>query len=364
MVHWSASLFVVVTSVCIIWFYVYKFQWETFLDNENTFIFNDEVQDVYLRKDNKACDIIIDNPDGLQNNDIIRNHRLLSLPSKPSTSCYFKMSDALVNNRCSKLNPNLYRNDKHASIVKSIEPELLTEDYQSKIVHSDVCAIEFHENRENRMDYLRFLSDNDPKVQGLKRELDQTVQSNERENTFIQELSAKEQNILFEQVPAINTEISNTIAANERGIPMDRQAEEKVRKNENELQFWKTRPHILEQNKSLLPGQCLLGVSGHRFCFERDGNIAWYNARNQAIWTNVRTSSPRELKLQDDGNLVAYDTFGRVFWQTNTSRNRFRWFFGLQQHSPPYTLIVQGDGNVVLYDSRKRAIWSSKTNGK
>lgn len=55
--------------------------------------------------------------------------------------------------------------------------------------------------------------------------------------------------------------------------------------------------------------------------------------------------------VQDDGNLVIYNSAGKAVWASNTSR----------RGSPPYRTVMQGDGNYVLYDSNNRALWSSGT---
>lgn len=355
---------IILVSACVIVFFIFKFKLEEFMNNEIQSILIDGIEQKLLTDDNKVCNIITDNKDIIGKNDIIDNYRLLSFPNKTTTTCYLKMNDSLVENKCSKLNPNLYDEDKHKDVVKSIEKTLLSEYYQSKLIDSEVCTIEFTDHSQNRVDYVNYLSDKDPKVNNIKSQLNVAKNNNDTLQNNIQDLTQRERSILNEAIPTIAGQIGDTNLAIDKNKEADRTEDEKVRNHENTLQFWKTRPHILQQGKSLYPGQCLYGVSGHRFCFERDGNIAWYNSKNQGMWTNTRSGAPKELKLQDDGNLVAYDVHGKAFWHTNTSRNKFKWFFGLQQHSPPYNLIVQGDGNVVLYDGKKKAIWNSRTDGK
>jgi len=53
--------------------------------------------------------------------------------------------------------------------------------------------------------------------------------------------------------------------------------------------------------------------------------------------------------LQDDGNLVVYDTAGHPRWSSGTA--------GTGAHN---RLVVQNDGNLVLY-SAHGAVWNTHT---
>jgi len=80
--------------------------------------------------------------------------------------------------------------------------------------------------------------------------------------------------------------------------------------------------------------------------------------------TNQITSSPpavvatpgcaAQLIVQGDGNVVFSDTSnGKVYWSTNTAGKGVA----------PFRFTVQNDGNVVLYDSKSTSLWTSGTAG-
>lgn len=60
----------------------------------------------------------------------------------------------------------------------------------------------------------------------------------------------------------------------------------------------------------------------------------------------------RRLMVQEDGNVVVYDSRDKARWASDT--------YG--QGEGPYKFRMQDDGNLVLYDSGDSAIWASNTN--
>jgi hypothetical protein len=61
------------------------------------------------------------------------------------------------------------------------------------------------------------------------------------------------------------------------------------------------------------------------------------------------------LTVQGDGNVVFADVnTGKVYWATNTAG----------KGTGPYRFTIQNDGNLVLYDSKSTALWTSGTAGK
>ena len=93
------------------------------------------------------------------------------------------------------------------------------------------------------------------------------------------------------------------------------------------------------------------------FIFQDDGNIVEYGPPDYTVlWsTGVMAPSgttPTELILGDDGNLVAYDSSGKAYWSSKTSG------------SDANQLLVQNDGNTVLYNtSKSTAPWSTGQSG-
>ena len=61
-----------------------------------------------------------------------------------------------------------------------------------------------------------------------------------------------------------------------------------------------------------------------------------------------------KFDIQNDGNLVVYDSYGNAQWASNTNG----------QGSGPFKAVMQPDGNFVLYDSSNQATWASNTNGQ
>jgi hypothetical protein len=118
------------------------------------------------------------------------------------------------------------------------------------------------------------------------------------------------------------------------------------------------------QAVSLLPGQHLVpgtGLrtgNGHSLVLQQDGNVVLYNSKHVAIWsTNTKGYAPVQFIMKGDGNLVLYSTNGQV-WASNTSGN------------PGAFLAVQDDGNLVIHRSGSQtetalsALWSSGTSGR
>jgi hypothetical protein len=55
--------------------------------------------------------------------------------------------------------------------------------------------------------------------------------------------------------------------------------------------------------------------------------------------------------MQNDGNLVVYDTTGKATWNSGTS------LVG----TSPFVLSMQNDGNLVIYDTNGVATWNTGT---
>ena len=64
----------------------------------------------------------------------------------------------------------------------------------------------------------------------------------------------------------------------------------------------------------------------------------------------LRLTYEMNRQLQADSNLVIYAASGAT------------WASGIKGNTAPYTLLMQDDGNLVIYDSKNRAIWASGTN--
>ena len=107
---------------------------------------------------------------------------------------------------------------------------------------------------------------------------------------------------------------------------------------------------ILREGQILLQGEALKSPNG-RYSFEFDGSrlvISGHAVSNTAWAGPIR--GPYHLVMQDDCNLVLYDTAGKAIW--------------LRSHETATKgcyLAVQDDRNVVIYDANHKPGWESKT---
>jgi hypothetical protein len=119
-----------------------------------------------------------------------------------------------------------------------------------------------------------------------------------------------------------------------------------------------TRSVSLLPGQHLVPGMGLRSPNGHSLVLQQDGNVVLYNSKHVAIWsTNTKGYEPVQFIMKGDGNLVLYSTNGQV-WASNTSGN------------PGAFLSVQDDGNLVIHRSGSQtatpynALWASGTSGR
>ncbi len=88
-----------------------------------------------------------------------------------------------------------------------------------------------------------------------------------------------------------------------------------------------------------------------KLVLQDDGNMILFNSANANIWaTNVFPGSgagPYRLEIQTDGNLVIYNRSNQAIWATNrTSSNG------------PFRFSVQNDSNLVVYDRNNAPLWA------
>lgn len=104
---------------------------------------------------------------------------------------------------------------------------------------------------------------------------------------------------------------------------------------------------VLKEGDSILPGKRIQSAKGYMFIYLTNGNIGLYRPNGTVVWQSNVLHTPKNLTLQSDGNLVAYDTEGVPKWSTNT--------YG--QGTGPYVLTL--DESVELTDSTKKVLWST-----
>lgn len=110
---------------------------------------------------------------------------------------------------------------------------------------------------------------------------------------------------------------------------------------------------ILNNGMSLRPGQQLTSQDGTKILqLQTDGNIVLYK-NSVAIWSTNTRGSMSEFKMQNDCNLILYDTSNNKVWSTNTV------MYGVSCISSYLTL--QNDGNLIVYNQNS-IIWQSYSN--
>ena len=114
-----------------------------------------------------------------------------------------------------------------------------------------------------------------------------------------------------------------------------------------------------------------------RFILQEDGNLVLYDTEGLPLWNSETNDNPgAKLMLQPDANLVLYSATSRPLWFTSTvhrpilnkyfnssSRNSQVFFPGqtLEDIQRERRLVLQSDGNLVLYDKNNRALWHTRT---
>lgn len=122
---------------------------------------------------------------------------------------------------------------------------------------------------------------------------------------------------------------------------------------------WNFQQDRLEQDKTLRAGRQLISPNrSFVFIVQPDGNLVVYNRAAAgcgnlgcSIWSSGTAGRGiTDIYMQGDGNLVLRSG-GNSIWDTKTGGGRF----------PPYRLQMQDDGNLVIYNSRRQSVWSSKS---
>jgi hypothetical protein len=109
----------------------------------------------------------------------------------------------------------------------------------------------------------------------------------------------------------------------------------------------------LIQGKSMTAGKSIKSENGkYMFLYQTDGNLCLYNTSGGgSIWCSGALHTPGKVVVQDDGNLVAYDSGGIPQWSSNTQG----------QGTGSYYLIMRNDRTVALMDSSNTVLWSTQT---
>lgn len=99
-------------------------------------------------------------------------------------------------------------------------------------------------------------------------------------------------------------------------------------------------------NKPLYSGQAIQTADrAYALALQNDGNLVLYNSAGQAIWATGTRGAGNVLVSQTDGNIVLYANNGVPLWATGTRG------FG-------NVFAVQSDGNLVVYANNGSPFWS------
>jgi lysophospholipase L1-like esterase len=109
------------------------------------------------------------------------------------------------------------------------------------------------------------------------------------------------------------------------------------------------RADTLSSGQSLTPGQSLTSADS-RFVFtlQTDGTLI-IKEGTATLFSGDGGGAPSALSLQQDGNLIEFDTNGTILFQTHTSGQ------GGQN------LVMQDDGNLVLYTAASKPVFATNT---
>lgn len=104
----------------------------------------------------------------------------------------------------------------------------------------------------------------------------------------------------------------------------------------------------LGQNEKLRVSEELRSTSGqYTLRMQDDGNLVVYDSQGKGLWSSDTVGSGAvECVLQGDGNLLLKDRNGRAVWTTSTEGHKNA------------KLVMQDDGNLVLFNERGLAVWA------
>ncbi|KAG8150605.1 protease pro-enzyme activation domain-containing protein [Burkholderia catarinensis] len=110
---------------------------------------------------------------------------------------------------------------------------------------------------------------------------------------------------------------------------------------------------VISEGTTLKPGQIVYSASrSHELAMQNDGNLVLYNTANgAAVWNSGTNGNVGAYAVfQTDGNFVVYSASGKALWYSSTN-------------GVPYGqyLAVQDDGNLVIYESHV-PVFSTGTN--
>ncbi|AXF22186.1 peptidase S53 [Burkholderia pyrrocinia] len=110
---------------------------------------------------------------------------------------------------------------------------------------------------------------------------------------------------------------------------------------------------VINEGTTLKSGQILYSASGsHELVMQDDGNLVLYNTTNgAAVWNSgTHGNAGAYAVFQTDGNFVVYSASGKALWFSSTNSTSYGQY-----------LAVQDDGNMVIYESQVPVFFTATT---
>ena len=107
----------------------------------------------------------------------------------------------------------------------------------------------------------------------------------------------------------------------------------------------------LNSNDSLAPNESLRSANSRfTLVLQDDGNLVLYESDSQPVWaTGTDGQAVSRATMQPDGNLVLYSSGGDATWASETDGNDGAY------------LLLQDDRNLVIYSQAGSPVWASNT---
>jgi hypothetical protein len=180
----------------------------------------------------KRCLHTVTTADSANKIDILNNYRLLNHPTDDN-SCYLKMNDTLVANKCSKFNENLY-DKEFTGVVDKIQSEKINDPYISETLTDNVCSIKFKPGSStiDKEKYVKYIDNNDPKVNKLEADIAKSVAINEVLKKTLSDRKATVKKLKDEVIPERDQTIANNNAKIEAKLAPLRTLDDKIKERE------------------------------------------------------------------------------------------------------------------------------------
>ncbi len=116
-----------------------------------------------------------------------------------------------------------------------------------------------------------------------------------------------------------------------------------------------------------------VGNGATRMVMQGDGNLVLYDKAGKPVWNSGTPGHPgARLIMQGDGNAVIYGPDNKALWSTGRRQESDRLMPGdyttptgmIRSSNGKYHMDLQNDSNLVLYDSTGKVLWATMTVGR